>query len=110
MPHVLYIQVSRLTLYCKITTACSYSVDLKPDNVLFLDGTAPDSIRELLNDSPLSIDGEFELNGVNYPIIHSQPVPHQWSWDDPAMLVELYTVRLIDFGHGIHPCLSYNQP
>ena len=103
MTHVLFIQVCRLTLYCKITTACNYSLDLKPDNVLFLDGTAPDSIRKLLNDSPLSVDGEFELNSVNYPIIRSQPLPHQWSCDDPAMLVELYTVRLIDFGHGIHP-------
>lgn len=67
---------------------------------MLFEGTAPESIRKLLDDNPVSIDGEFELNGVRYPIVRSQPVPHDFRWDDPPSLVELYTVRLIDLGHG----------
>lgn len=77
-------------------------VDLKPDNVLFCDGADPESIRKLLNDSPLVSDGEFELHGVRYPMIRSQPVPHPFNWNDPPTRVELYSVQLIDLGHGIH--------
>ncbi|KAF8902208.1 kinase-like protein [Gymnopilus junonius] len=74
--------------------------DVKPDNVLFDEGIDPESIQEFLNDNPLSIDGEFELHGVRYPIIRSQPIPHPFSWDDPPSEVELYSVSLTDFGHA----------
>ncbi len=70
--------------------------------MLFNGGTAPESIRDLLHDSPVATDGEFELLGVHYPIIRSQPVPHPFSWNDPPTLVELYSVQLADLGHGIH--------
>lgn len=48
------------------------------------------------------IDGEFELHGVRYPIVLSQPIPHPFKWDDSGMVVELYTIYLTDFGHGMH--------
>jgi serine/threonine-protein kinase SRPK3 len=75
-------------------------VEVKPDNVLFADGTAEPTIQELLDDSPISIAGEFELQGVQYPIILSQPVPHPFRWDDSSIEVELYSVRLADLGNG----------
>jgi len=69
--------------------------------VLFKDGTAVPTIRELLHDSPTVIDGEFEIHGVRYPIVRSQPIPHPFKWNDPGTVVEQYTVCLTDFGHGI---------
>ena len=70
--------------------------------MLFCDGTAPASIRKLLDSIPLVVDGEFELYGTRFPIIRSQPIPHPFKWNDPPIRVELYYVRLDDFGHGIH--------
>ncbi|KDR77473.1 hypothetical protein GALMADRAFT_65701 [Galerina marginata CBS 339.88] len=72
--------------------------DVKPDNVLFAEGTAPQSIEKLLEDNPVSVNGEFELHGVQYPIILSQPVPHPFRWDDRPTEVELYSVMLADLG------------
>jgi serine/threonine-protein kinase SRPK3 len=66
--------------------------DLKPDNVLFNEGNAPQTIKELLDQSPQVIDGEFELKGARYPIMRSQPIPHPFKWDDPDITVELYSV------------------
>jgi serine/threonine-protein kinase SRPK3 len=68
--------------------------------VLFCDGTDGESIQRLLDTSPPSIVCDFELHGERYPIIQSQPIPHPWRWDDPPTRVELYSVRLIDLGHG----------
>jgi serine/threonine-protein kinase SRPK3 len=68
--------------------------------VLFSDGTTSKTIQKLLNESPLAVDGEFELFGMRYPIIRSQPVPHPFNWNDRPVFVELYSIRLIDFGHG----------
>jgi serine/threonine-protein kinase SRPK3 len=69
--------------------------------VLFTEGAAPQTIRELLDNTPISIDGEFELHGTQYPIILSQPVPNRFQWDDPPIEVELYTVGLTDLGNGM---------
>jgi serine/threonine-protein kinase SRPK3 len=48
------------------------------------------------------IDEEFEIHGVRYPIVRSQPIPHPFKWNDPGMVVEQYMVCLTDFGHSIH--------
>ena len=100
MPHKSFILVSRLT-HCIRNWPCTLFVDLKLDNVLFCDGTDPESIQKLLSDSPLISGGEFELHGMRYPMICSQPVPHPFSWNDPPMCVELYSVQLTDLGHSI---------
>lgn len=81
----------QLSLHC---------VDVKPDNVLFAEGTAQQTIREYLDDSPFSIAGEFELHGVQYPIILSQLIPHPFRWNDGPTEVELYSVTLADLGNG----------
>ncbi len=78
--------------------------------MLFSDGTAPETIRKLLEASPPLVDGDFELCGRRYPLIHSQPVPHPFSWDDPPKLVELYFVQLVDFRNGHSIFSSCNQP
>jgi len=70
--------------------------------VLFAEGTARQTVRELLDDSPISIDGEFELHGAQYPIVLSQPIPHPFKWDDSPTEVELYSVEVADLGSGTH--------
>ena len=55
-----------------------------------------------MDESPVQIDGEFELNGVRYPLVRSQPIPHPFKWDDPGIVVEQYAVRLTDLGHGMY--------
>jgi len=92
----------RVIHHYRETTKVQPSLDLKPDNVLFSDDTAPKAIQKLLNESPLAIDGEFELCGMRYPIIRSQPVPHPFSWNDRLVVAELYSVRLVGFGHGYY--------
>ena len=47
------------------------------------------------------IDGEFELNGVRYPLVRSQPIPHPFKWNDTGMIVEQYTFCLAGLGHGM---------
>ena len=86
-----YIRVSKPSSCCGIHRE-HFSVDLKPDNVLFCDGTAPASLREVLDSSPLAVDGEFELQGGRFPIIRSQPVPHPFKWKSTSGM--LYTLRL----------------
>jgi serine/threonine-protein kinase SRPK3 len=75
-------------------------IDVKPDNVLFQDGTAAEDIQRFLDDSPPAIDGEFTLYGNHYPIIRSQPIHHSHKWDDSPRATELYSVCLMDLGHG----------
>src|ERR1700691_3757364 len=74
--------------------------DIKPDNVLFSEGTDPKTLETLLDQDPQVVDGEFELKGVNYPIMRSQPIPHPFRWNDPGILVETYPVCLMDFSNG----------
>jgi serine/threonine-protein kinase SRPK3 len=52
-------------------------------------------------DGPPAIDGEFELSGKRYPIVRSQPLPHEFPWDASRHLTELLNVYLTDFGHGM---------
>ena len=80
--------------------------DLKPDNVLFNEGNASQTIKELLDQSPQVTDGEFELKGTHYPIMRSQPIPHPFKWDNPGIMVELYSVCVTDFGSGKHSLSS----
>ncbi|OJA07767.1 hypothetical protein AZE42_03002 [Rhizopogon vesiculosus] len=84
----------------KLHAANIIHTDVKPDNVLFWEGTDPKSIKTFLDESPQVPDGEFELNGVRYPIMRSQPIPHPFKWNDPGITVELYSVCLTDFGSG----------
>jgi hypothetical protein len=70
--------------------------------VLFNEGNAPQTIKALLDQSPQVTDGEFELKGARYPIMRSQPIPHPFKWDDPGIMVELYSVCVTDFGSGKH--------
>jgi hypothetical protein len=87
-----------------LTTPQSYplfpEIDIKPDNVLFNEGTDMQTLSALLDRNPPIVDGEFELNGVKYPIMRSQPIPHPFLSNDPGIVVETYPICLTDFGSG----------
>jgi len=68
--------------------------------MLFNEGTNMQTLDALLDQNPLVVDREFELNGVNYPIMWSQPIPYPFLWNDPGIIVETYPVCLTDFGSG----------
>lgn len=76
------------------------ATDVKPDNVLFNEGTDTKTLETLLDQSPQVVDGEFELKGVSYPIMRSQPIPHPFRWNDPGIIVETYPACLTDFSNG----------
>ncbi|KAJ8590256.1 kinase-like protein, partial [Rhizopogon salebrosus TDB-379] len=96
-PKVKIIVAQVVEALVKLHAANIVHTDLKPDNVLFNEGNAPRTIKELLDQSPQVIDGEFELKGARYPIMRSQPIPHPFKWDDPGITVELYSVCVTDF-------------
>ncbi|KAG1852680.1 kinase-like protein [Suillus subluteus] len=96
-PKVKIIVAQVLESLAQLHTANIIHADLKPDNVLFDEGNATQIIQELLVRTPQIVDGEFELNGVHYPIMRSQPIPHPFRWNDRGITVELYSVCLTDF-------------
>src|SRR6266705_2044292 len=75
-------------------------LDIKPDNVLFVDGTSPKAIKKYL-DGP--VVGDFQSYGMRHPSV--LPIPTHFNGNDPPELVVLYFVQLVDFGNG-HPILS----
>jgi serine/threonine-protein kinase SRPK3 len=79
-----------------------FNIDLKPDNVLFIEGTATQTLKQLLDQNPQIVDNEFELKGTHYPIMRSQPVPHPFRWNDSGIITETYSVCLTDFSNGGH--------
>jgi serine/threonine protein kinase len=88
-----------------LTQALTSTIDIKPNNVLFRDGTSSEEIQEILNNSSPATSGEFVLHGKRYPIMLSQPIVHPHKWDDSAFDVELYSICLMDFGHGRFPAI-----
>jgi hypothetical protein len=116
MPETLYIQVSHITYQVEyigvVVTQFMFffpsKTDVKPENVLFTDGVATETIQKLLDHTPQAVDGEFELEGRHYPVIRSQPIPHPFRWNDPGIVVERYSVCLTDFSNGKH-CLCVLQ-
>jgi len=102
MPQSLYTQASDINSISLTRLYPFPQPDVKADNVLFIEGTAPETIKKLLDESPQIIDGEFELKGAHYPIMRSQPIPHPFLWNDPPITVELYSLFLTDLGSGKH--------
>ena len=102
MTQTSYTQVSDIN---HIDFARSYSfpeLDLKTDDVMFIEGTGWQSTQQLLCNSPQKIDGGFELKGGYYQIMRLQPLPNSFLWDDPPIFVELYRHCLAGLSNGKH--------
>jgi hypothetical protein len=81
----------------------TWAIDIKPNNVLFEDGTSAEEIQEYLDSTPPNVVGEFTLHGKRYQIMLSEPMAHPHKWNDPDSLTGLYSVCLTDLGHGMSP-------
>ena len=102
MTQTSYTQVSDIN-YIDFARSHSFpELDLKADDVMFIEGTGWRSTQQLLCNSPQKIDDEFELKGRYYQIMRSQPLPNSFLWDDPPITVELYVFRLAGLGNGKH--------
>ena len=77
-------------------------LDLKADDVMFIEGTGWQPTLQLLCKSPQKIDGGFKLKGGYYPIMRSQPLPSPFLWDDSPTFVELYRLCLAGLSNGKH--------
>lgn len=78
-----------------------HSIDVKPDNVLLGDITEYTWIKEQLVRNPIAIAGEYELNGVKYPILKPQPILHYCTWDMSPRDAESSSVYLVSLGHSM---------
>jgi len=74
--------------------------DVKADNVMFNEGTDPELIEKICDESPQIIDGEFELRGARYQIMRSQPIPNRCLWNDTSINVDDYSLCLSGFCGG----------
>jgi len=47
---------------------------------------------------PCTIEQKVTVDGVEYPIIRSKPIPHQFKWNDTHMDVSSFYLN--NLGHG----------
>ena len=77
-----------------------------PDNFLFLTSQTGDDIQRDLKQSnnarPENIVGS---DGVTYPSVISQPIPHGLTWDSTEEDMEYETIYLSNFAYGMGSCL-----
>jgi serine/threonine-protein kinase SRPK3 len=76
-------------------------VDLKPDNILFDAVNGDKDVEEQLKAEPITIEGEVEIKGEKYPVLRSQPIRHNFTWDASPFIAEIMQFVIIDFGQGI---------
>lgn len=80
---------------------------MKPDNFAFWITTIPRFLEPRLTGlPPMDVRLPVVVNGVEYPVIISQPVLHSNSWEDDREAVANYSVYLNNFGHGVFYSLS----
>jgi len=73
---------------------------VKSENFLVWVPATLDSINQVLSNSRVE-ESEIEVDGVKYPIVRSQPIPHNLQWDDPPADIERsYGVSLNSVGHA----------
>ncbi|KAI0046144.1 kinase-like protein [Auriscalpium vulgare] len=75
-------------------------VDIKADNVLF-SGPSTSEIEEIIAKEPPVIDGTFEFEGKQYPIMRSQPFPSRMPWDSSPFDAETIATVLSDLGSAL---------
>ena len=77
-----------------------FFIDVKADNVLFL-GPDMTEIEETIAKEPTLVNGTFEFEGKQYPILRSQPFWPKIPWDASPFVSETIQVVLSDLGAGM---------
>lgn len=52
---------------------------------------------------PCKIETNIFIDGVEYPIVRSNPVPYGVEWNDSWDHINRQLITLINFGHGMWP-------
>jgi len=50
------------------------------------------------------IETNISIDGVEYPIVRSHPVPKGIEWNDSCEDINRQLLTLISLGHGMWPC------
>lgn len=81
------------------SSSCLYEIisesnclDVKSSDILLTSG-----VEDFV--TPIT-EGEIELQGVTYPLMKAQPLPHTSQWDDGYMKAEMRMFCLNDMGNG----------
>ncbi|CAL1705897.1 unnamed protein product [Somion occarium] len=72
--------------------------DVKLDNLLF-SGIGDKQVEERIGE-PLAVEGEYEVDGITYPLCRPQPLPHGFTWKDSPHEAERILVTLTDLGQA----------
>jgi hypothetical protein len=68
-----------------------------------------DASRDVLDSAfaklpPCKIETNISIDGVEYPIVRSHPVPYGIEWNDSWEVINRCLIKLINLGHGMSPC------
>ncbi|EIW60025.1 kinase-like protein [Trametes versicolor FP-101664 SS1] len=74
--------------------------DLKLDNILFSRVGSDKDVDSELKSNPAIADSELEMEGKNYPLFRSQPLPHGHAWDASPSQAEAMQFTIIDLGQA----------
>ncbi|KAI0784875.1 kinase-like domain-containing protein [Abortiporus biennis] len=74
--------------------------DVKPDNLLIGTDSSDEAIEKFLDENPVEFDGEYQIEGTNYTIFKSQPIPHIFSPESSPFQAELMSTYLTDLGQA----------
>lgn len=90
---------SNLTLIPKKFS--SQKLAVTADNFLFWCAQAGDDIRKVLAKSPSErAEKVLGSDGVTYPVVKSQPLPHGYTWDATAEDIGYTKIYLSNYAHG----------
>ena len=82
-PYIIAHLVFLMKLYQKLTHIIPVNVAVIPDNIRIFVGERKDDLEpEIAMLPPCTIERKVTVDGVEYPIVRSQPIPHDLDLDD----------------------------
>ena len=77
-------------------------------NIVFEIDTSRDALNsELAKLPPCKIETNISIDGVNYPVVHSHPVPCGVEWNDSWDHINRCLIILINLGHGVSLSIGF---
>ena len=87
-------------VYIRLTSKTA----VKPDNFSFVVSTIPRFFEPMLAElPPIDVREPVVVDGVEYPVVISQPILHGSSWKDKRSEFANSTIYLNNFAYGITP-------
>jgi len=74
-------------------------------NIVFeIDPDREDLDSDFAKLPPCKIETNISIDGVEYPVVRSHPVPRGIEWNDSRAVINRRLITLINLGHGMSPC------